>query len=49
MALLPRLASLWRNLTDKESVDQELNEELRAHVAACADCSSPYCWLRLSC
>ena len=32
MALLPRLASLWRNLTDKESVDQELNEELRAHV-----------------
>ena len=32
MALLPRLASLWRNLTDKESVDHELNEELRAHV-----------------
>jgi len=32
MALLPRLASLWRNFTDKESVDQELNEELRAHV-----------------
>jgi putative ABC transport system permease protein len=32
MALLPRLASLWRNLTDKESADDELNEELRAHV-----------------
>src|SRR5687767_3688934 len=32
MALLPRIASLWRNLSDKESVDQELNEELRAHV-----------------
>lgn len=32
MALLPRLASLWRNITDKESVDHELNEELRAHV-----------------
>jgi hypothetical protein len=32
MALLPRLASLWRNLTDKESADHELNEELRAHV-----------------
>src|SRR5262245_9004241 len=32
MALLPRLASLWRNLTDKESVDKELNEELRAYV-----------------
>ncbi|HEX7334557.1 MAG TPA: ABC transporter permease [Pyrinomonadaceae bacterium] len=32
MALLPRIASLWRNLFDKESVDQELNEELRAHI-----------------
>ena len=32
MAILSRLASLWRNLTDKESVDQELTEELRAHV-----------------
>ena len=32
MALLPRIASLWRNLSDKESVDRELNEELRAHV-----------------
>src|SRR5829696_2819011 len=32
MAILSRLASLWRNLSDKESVDQELTEELRAHV-----------------
>src|ERR1041385_7834199 len=32
MALHSRVASLWRNLTDKESVDQELTEELRAHV-----------------
>src|SRR5215470_3607495 len=32
MALLSRLASLWRNLTDKESVDQDLTEELRAHI-----------------
>ena len=32
MALLPRIASLWRNLSDKESLDRELTEELRAHV-----------------
>ena len=32
MAILSRLASLWRNLSDKESIDQELTEELRAHV-----------------
>src|SRR5215216_1335848 len=32
MAILSRLASLWRNLSDKESLDQELTEELRAHV-----------------
>ena len=32
MALLPRIASLWRNLSDKESIDQELTEELRAHI-----------------
>ena len=37
MALLPRLASLWRNLTDKESVDDDLNEELRAHVDLLAE------------
>jgi putative ABC transport system permease protein len=32
MAVLSRFASLWRNLTDKETVDQELTDELRAHV-----------------
>jgi predicted permease len=32
MAILSRLASLWRNLSDKESVDRELTEELRAHI-----------------
>jgi predicted permease len=32
MALLPRIASLWRNLSDKESVDRELTEELRSHI-----------------
>ena len=32
MAILSRLASLWRNLSDKESLDQELTEELRAHI-----------------
>jgi putative ABC transport system permease protein len=32
MALLPRIASLWRNLSDKESVDEDLTEELRAHI-----------------
>src|ERR1041385_3360278 len=37
MALHSRVASLWRNLTDKESVDQELNEELRAHVDLLTD------------
>jgi hypothetical protein len=37
MALLPRVSSLWRNLFDKESVDQELNEELRAHVDLLTD------------
>ena len=37
MALLPRIASLWRNLSDKESVDRELSEELRAHVDLLTD------------
>ena len=37
MALHSRFASLWRNLTDKESVDEELNEELRAHVDLLTD------------
>jgi predicted permease len=32
MALLSRITSLWRNLSDKESVDQDLTEELRAHI-----------------
>ena len=32
MPLLPRIASLWRNLSDKENVDRELAEEIRAHV-----------------
>src|ERR1041384_7101239 len=32
MPLLARIASLWRNLSHKEFVDEELNEELRAHV-----------------
>jgi putative ABC transport system permease protein len=31
MPLLPRIASLWRNLSDKENVDRELAEEIRAH------------------
>src|SRR5690349_628786 len=37
MALLSRCASLWRNLTNKESVDQELSEELRAHIDLLTD------------
>jgi putative ABC transport system permease protein len=32
MPLLPRIASLWRNLSDKENVDQELTEEIHAHL-----------------
>ena len=32
MPFLPRLNSLRRNLFNKEQVDQELNEELRAHL-----------------
>jgi putative ABC transport system permease protein len=32
MPLLPRANSLWRNLFDKENVDRDLAEELRAHV-----------------
>lgn len=32
MPLLPRIASLWRNLSDKEHVDSELSEEIRAHL-----------------
>jgi predicted permease len=32
MALLPRVAGFWRSLFDKESLDHDLSEELRAHV-----------------
>ena len=32
MALLPRVAGFWRSLFDKESLDHDLTEELRAHV-----------------
>src|SRR5690242_18022272 len=32
MPLLPRIASLGRNLFDKENVDRELTEEIRAHL-----------------
>jgi putative ABC transport system permease protein len=37
MPFLSRIASIWRNLSDKESVDQELTEELRAHVDLLTD------------
>src|SRR5689334_17665000 len=37
MPLFPRIASLWRNLSDKDFVDHELNEELRAHVDLMTD------------
>ena len=32
MPLMPRVNSLWRNLVDKEKVDRELAEEIRAHL-----------------
>lgn len=32
MPLMPRVNSLWRNLFDKENVDHELAEEIRAHL-----------------
>ena len=32
MPILPRVNSLWRNLFDKENVDRELAEEIRAHL-----------------
>jgi putative ABC transport system permease protein len=37
MPFLSRIASTWRNLSNKESVDQELTEELRAHVDLLTD------------
>jgi predicted permease len=32
MSLLPRLSSLWRNLSNKDRVEQELTEEIRAYL-----------------
>jgi predicted permease len=37
MSLLSRLASTWRNLSNKDVVDQELTEELRAHIDLLTD------------
>src|SRR5215213_7192598 len=37
MPFLSRIASTWRNLSNKEVVDQELTEELRAHVDLLTD------------
>ena len=37
MSLLSRIASTWRNLSNKDVVDQELTEELRAHIDLLTD------------
>jgi putative ABC transport system permease protein len=37
MSFLSRIASTWRNLSNKDFVDQELTEELRAHVDLLTD------------
>src|SRR4029079_17671408 len=37
MPFLSRIASTWRNLSDKDVVDQELTEELRAHIDLLTD------------
>src|SRR6185295_6021596 len=37
MSFVSRLASTWRNLSNKDAVDQELGEELRAHVDLLTD------------
>jgi len=37
MPLLSLIASTWRNLSNKDDVDQELTEELRAHVDLLTD------------
>ena len=37
MPLFSRIASTWRNLSHKENVDQELSEELRAHLDLLTD------------
>jgi putative ABC transport system permease protein len=37
MPILPRLSSLWRNLTHKPRVERELDEELAAYLALLAE------------
>ena len=37
MPFLSRIASTWRNLSDKDAVDHELTEELRAHIDLLTD------------
>ena len=37
MQVFARIASLWRNLFDKQSVDEELTKELRAHLDLLTD------------
>ena len=37
MPFVSRIASMWRNLSNKDVVDQELGEELRAHVDLLTD------------
>src|SRR6185369_12169279 len=37
MPFLSRIASTWRNLSDKDVVDHELTEELRAHIDLLTD------------
>src|SRR5689334_23953605 len=37
MPFVSRIASAWRNLSNKDVVDQELTEELRAHVDLLTD------------
>src|SRR5690349_4697040 len=37
MPFVSRIASTWRNLSNKDVVDQELGEELRAHVDLLTD------------
>jgi putative ABC transport system permease protein len=37
MSFVSRIASTWRNLSNKDAVEQELGEELRAHVDLLTD------------
>src|ERR1044072_9444155 len=37
MPFLSSIASMWRNLSNKDVVDQELTEELRAHLDLLTD------------